>query len=89
MTDLRPLREAELSGVEAVFTDVDGTLTTGSRVTSSTLAAVERLQLSVGVANVRRVLGALARRPRFVTRSAEGAGFEEVARVVLRQRRHR
>ena len=265
MTDLRPLREAELSGIEAVFTDVDGTLTTGTRVMSSTLAAVERLQaggvrvvlvtgrpsgfaeawlrtwpvdavvaengglalwrdargrlrkdyarpvtrrrperrrlervvaaalrsepgarlstdsrfaevdlaidyaeearlgataagrleaflarrgvhavrssvhvnawvgpfdkawmvrrflrrawrtrlrpaerrylyvgdslndaplfaafpLSVGVANVRRVLGALARRPRFVTRGAEGAGFEEVARAVLRQRRRR
>ena len=29
MTELRPLREADLSRVEAVFTDVDGTLTTG------------------------------------------------------------
>ena len=42
--------------------------------------------LSVGVANVRAVLGLLAHRPRFVTRAAEGAGFEEVARAVLRAR---
>src|SRR5262249_45591406 len=46
MTDLRPLREAELSGVQAVFSDVDGTLTTASSVRSSTLAAVERLRES-------------------------------------------
>jgi len=45
--------------------------------------------LSIGVANVRRVLPQLSRRPRFVTRAAEGAGFEEVARAVLRQRRRR
>jgi hydroxymethylpyrimidine pyrophosphatase-like HAD family hydrolase len=42
--------------------------------------------LSVGVANVRAVLGLLAHRPRFVTRAPEGAGFEEVARAVLRAR---
>ena len=45
--------------------------------------------LSVGVANVRSVLGLLAHRPRFVTRSPEGAGFEELARAVLRARRAR
>ena len=45
--------------------------------------------LSVGVANVRKVLGQLSRRPRFVTRAPEGAGFEAVARAVLRQRRRR
>ncbi|HVP62568.1 MAG TPA: HAD-IIB family hydrolase [Myxococcaceae bacterium] len=43
--------------------------------------------LSVGVANVRAVLGLLAHRPRFVTRAPEGPGFEEVARAVLRARR--
>ena len=43
--------------------------------------------LSVGVANVRSVLALLDHRPRFVTRSPEGAGFEEVARAVLRARR--
>jgi HAD superfamily hydrolase (TIGR01484 family) len=42
--------------------------------------------LSVGVANVRSVLSLLPSRPRFVTRSPEGAGFEEVARAVLRAR---
>jgi hypothetical protein len=42
--------------------------------------------LSVGVANVRTVLGLLAQRPRFVTRAPEGAGFEELARAVLRAR---
>jgi len=43
--------------------------------------------LSVGVANVRAVLELLEHRPRFVTRAPEGAGFEEVARAVLRARR--
>ncbi len=43
-----PLPQADLSAVEAVFTDVDGTLTTGGRLTSATLAAVERLA-SAGV----------------------------------------
>jgi HAD superfamily hydrolase (TIGR01484 family) len=43
MTEPRPLRDADLSGVEGVFTDVDGTLTTGGRLRASTLAALERL----------------------------------------------
>jgi HAD superfamily hydrolase (TIGR01484 family) len=46
MTDPRPLREADLSRVEAVFTDVDGTLTTGGRLRASTLGALERLDRS-------------------------------------------
>ena len=51
MTELRPLREADLSRVEAVFTDVDGTLTTGGRLRASTLAMLERLDRA-GVALV-------------------------------------
>jgi HAD superfamily hydrolase (TIGR01484 family) len=51
MTELRPLREADLSRVEAVFTDVDGTLTTGGRLRASTLATLERLDRT-GVAVV-------------------------------------
>ncbi len=43
MSTLRPLREAELSNVEAVFTDVDGTLTTNGKLTSATLRAIEWL----------------------------------------------
>jgi HAD superfamily hydrolase (TIGR01484 family) len=43
MTELRPLREADLSRVEAVFTDVDGTLTTAGKLRASTLGALERL----------------------------------------------
>src|SRR5688572_6470611 len=39
----RPLRDADLSSVEAVFTDVDGTLTTHGRLLSSTLRALEGL----------------------------------------------
>ncbi len=39
-----PLQQADLSRVEAVFTDVDGTLTTGGRLHSSTLRAVEWLR---------------------------------------------
>ena len=42
MSELRPLREADLSRVEAVFTDVDGTLTTAGRFRASTLAALEK-----------------------------------------------
>jgi len=52
MTELRPLREADLSRVQAVFTDVDGTLTTGGRLRASTLAALE----SLGRAGVEVVL---------------------------------
>jgi len=39
----RPLREADLSQVEGVFTDVDGTLTTGHRLRASTVRALEQL----------------------------------------------
>jgi len=41
--ELVPLAKAELSRVEAVFTDVDGTLTTAGKVASSTLQAIEAL----------------------------------------------
>lgn len=44
MTELRPLREADLSRIEAVFTDVDGTLTTGGRLRASTLQVMEHLE---------------------------------------------
>lgn len=40
---LVPLHEADLSKVEAVFTDVDGTLTTRGKLTSNTLRAIEWL----------------------------------------------
>ena len=43
MKSLAPLHEADLSKVEAVFTDVDGTLTTNGRLTSATLRAIEWL----------------------------------------------
>ena len=39
----RPLRDADLSRVEGVFTDVDGTLTTGHRLRATTVRALERL----------------------------------------------
>jgi len=45
--------------------------------------------LSIGVANVRDVLGSLETPPRYVTRSREGRGFEEVARAILGARRGR
>jgi HAD superfamily hydrolase (TIGR01484 family) len=40
---LGPLHEADFSRVEAVFTDVDGTLTTGGKLSSVTLRAIESL----------------------------------------------
>jgi HAD superfamily hydrolase (TIGR01484 family) len=45
--------------------------------------------LSVGVANVRRVVQELEALPAFVTRAPEGRGFEELARVVRRAGRLR
>jgi hypothetical protein len=42
--------------------------------------------LSVGVANVRKVLDTIEHAPKWVTRSAEGKGFRELARVILRGR---
>lgn len=39
----RPLRDADLSRVEGVFTDVDGTLTTQHRLRASTVRALEQL----------------------------------------------
>ncbi|MBF5041067.1 HAD-IIB family hydrolase [Aggregicoccus sp. 17bor-14] len=45
--------------------------------------------VSVGVANVRAVLAAIDTPPAFITRAAEGAGFEELARAVLAQRQRR
>lgn len=43
MNTPRALRHADLSRVEAVFTDVDGTLTTGHKLRSQTIRALERL----------------------------------------------
>jgi HAD superfamily hydrolase (TIGR01484 family) len=43
MTEPQPLRQADLSDVQGVFSDVDGTLTTGGRLRASTLSAIERL----------------------------------------------
>ena len=40
---MRPLHQADLRKVRAVFTDVDGTLTTGGRLHSSTVKALEWL----------------------------------------------
>jgi hydroxymethylpyrimidine pyrophosphatase-like HAD family hydrolase len=45
--------------------------------------------LSIGVANVLEVLPQLASPPHYVTKKAEGRGFEEVARAVLSQRGRR
>lgn len=43
MSPPRPLRDADLSRVEAVFTDVDGTLTANGKLTSAALKAIEWL----------------------------------------------
>lgn len=42
----RCLKEADLRHVEAIFTDVDGTLTSDDRIQSETLAAIEGLRLA-------------------------------------------
>ncbi|WP_233588075.1 HAD-IIB family hydrolase [Corallococcus sp. CA049B] len=42
----RPLRQADLSGVQGVFTDVDGTLTTGHKLRSQTVRSLEQLSAS-------------------------------------------
>ena len=46
----------------------------------------EAVPLSVGVANVREVLAEIDCAPAYVTRAAEGRGFEELARAILSQR---
>jgi hypothetical protein len=38
---------------------------------------------SVGVANIRRFVDALAFKPRYVTEGERGAGFAEVAQAIL------
>jgi hypothetical protein len=45
--------------------------------------------LSVGVANVRRVLDRIDTPPAFITRAEEGRGFEELARAIVAQRARR
>jgi HAD superfamily hydrolase (TIGR01484 family) len=49
----------------------------------------EAFPLSIGVANVRAVLGQLQHPPKFVTRAPEGKGFGEVADAIGRARRSR
>jgi hypothetical protein len=41
---------------------------------------------SIGVANIREFAGRLAHEPRYVTASAAGAGFREVADFLLSMR---
>jgi HAD superfamily hydrolase (TIGR01484 family) len=47
----------------------------------------EAFPLSVGVANVREVFAEIPHKPAFITRAAEGRGFEELVRAILRARR--
>jgi hydroxymethylpyrimidine pyrophosphatase-like HAD family hydrolase len=46
----------------------------------------EHFEHSIGVANVRRFEAALSHKPRFVSPSARGAGFAEVAAAILQAR---
>jgi HAD superfamily hydrolase (TIGR01484 family) len=46
----------------------------------------EHFPHAVGVANVRRFEKALAHKPRYITQGERGAGFSELARLVLAQR---
>ncbi|MDR2852645.1 MAG: HAD-IIB family hydrolase [Burkholderiaceae bacterium] len=50
------------------------------------LALFEYLPNSIGVANIRRVLPALAHPPRYITLGERGAGFAEMARALLAAR---
>jgi HAD superfamily hydrolase (TIGR01484 family) len=47
------------------------------------------MPLSIGVANIAKVLEIIDCTPRFITQQAEGAGFEEVARAILLNRKLR
>ena len=42
--------------------------------------------LSVGVANIHRVLGQLKQRPAYITEASYGAGFTELAHLLLKVR---
>jgi hydroxymethylpyrimidine pyrophosphatase-like HAD family hydrolase len=46
----------------------------------------EHFPLSVGVANIRRFEAELAHKPRYITQRERGAGFAEVAAVLLAAR---
>jgi HAD superfamily hydrolase (TIGR01484 family) len=47
----------------------------------------EGFSLSVGVANVREVLGRIDHAPAYITREREGRGFRELVRAILAQQR--
>ncbi|MBI4865801.1 MAG: HAD hydrolase family protein [Candidatus Wallbacteria bacterium] len=64
-------------------------LTVGDSETDATLFDTNVFPLSVGVANIERVLGRLATPPAFVTRGREGAGFVELLDWVLARRSSR
>ena len=67
---------------------LDSLLPTSAFIGDSTNDApmFEAFPISIGVANVTRVLPSLSRPPAYVTRAAEGEGFEEFAQALLAAR---
>ncbi|MBI3893006.1 MAG: HAD-IIB family hydrolase [Candidatus Wallbacteria bacterium] len=62
-------------------------LTVGDSLTDATLFDTRAFPYSVGVANVRPLLGRLETPPAFLTDAREGEGFAELLELVLRRRR--
>ncbi|MDB5956850.1 HAD-IIB family hydrolase [Ramlibacter sp.] len=74
---------------ELLACDLDAELDRWVYVGDSTndVLMFEHFPHSVGVANIRRFLAALAFKPRYVTQGERGAGFAQVARAILRAQR--
>jgi len=73
---------------ELLGRDVDAELERWAYVGDSTNDQLmfQHFPHAVGVANVRRFEKALAHKPRYITEGERGAGFSELARLVLTQR---
>ncbi|MBC7648966.1 MAG: HAD family phosphatase [Vitreoscilla sp.] len=77
--------------VQALYErDLDAEMNTWAYVGDSTNDQVmfEAFPQSVGVANVRRFEAQLTHLPRYITESARGAGFAEVAKAILSARKN-
>ena len=53
------------------------------QITVNDQVIFERFPVSVGVANIARFLPELTHPPKFITRQARGAGFAELAKLLL------
>ncbi|MEM7796757.1 MAG: HAD hydrolase family protein, partial [Cyanobacteria bacterium P01_C01_bin.118] len=88
---IKPLPQDKANGLTQViaqqFPDLahHQVLTIGDSPNDESMFDPDQFPNSVGVANVRHYLDALAHHPTFVTEAKEGEGFQEVATALLAQ----